>query len=128
MKYLLDTNIFLEILLNQERAGECKKFITDNENVICISDFALHSIGVILFRNNHQKVYSSFLENFISELYILTLDKNSYYEIAKISEEYKLDFDDSYQLTVASEFNLSLITLDKDFNKLKNKYKIINLN
>ncbi len=50
--YLLDTNIFLEILLGQEKKDECKKFLIANEDNIFISDFSLHSIGVILFRHN----------------------------------------------------------------------------
>ncbi len=127
MKYLLDTNIFLEILLKQEKAEDRKTFINKNEGDICISDFALHSIGVILFRNNLFDVFNLFVKNFISRIYILTLDKTGYNTISKLSNKYKLDFDDSFQLTVANEFNLSLITLDADFANLSKEYKIINL-
>ena len=31
--YLVDTNIFLEILLKQEKSKECKKFLEKNENI-----------------------------------------------------------------------------------------------
>ena len=30
MKYLIDTNIFLEILLNQNNAEKCSSFLTEN--------------------------------------------------------------------------------------------------
>jgi len=47
---LVDTNIFLEILLKQEKSEACKSFLSKNKGAINISDFTLHSIGVILFR------------------------------------------------------------------------------
>jgi len=58
---------------------------------------------------------------------VLTLGKENYANISKISRKYDLDFDDSYQLTVASEFKLTFVTLDSDFNKLKKDYNIINI-
>ena len=58
---------------------------------------------------------------------MLTLGKENYANISKISRKYELDFDDSYQLTVASEFKLTFVTLDSDFNKLKKDYNIINI-
>ena len=127
MKYLLDTNIFLEILLKQDYSEKCKNFISANRNEICRSDFALHSIGVILFRNEQYEVFNLFLKNFISGIYVLTLDKDNYSNISKLSKKYGLDFDDCYQLTVSTEFKLTLITLDSDFNKLKKEYKILNI-
>jgi len=48
--YLIDTNIFLEILLKQDKSEACKTFLDKNTDAINISDFTFHSIGVILFR------------------------------------------------------------------------------
>lgn len=127
MKYLLDTNIFLEILLSQDNSVKCKEFIVENNGNICITDFALHSIGVILFRNELFETFNLFLKKFVSGIYVLTLDKENYANISKISKKHDLDFDDSYQLTVASEFKLTFVTLDSDFNKLKKDYNIINI-
>jgi len=49
MKLLIDTNIFLEVLLEQSRADEARDLLlkTDEHNFL-ISDFSLHSIGVLL--------------------------------------------------------------------------------
>jgi predicted nucleic acid-binding protein len=55
--YLIDTNIFLEILLSQKQKDICKEFLVSNTEHIYISDFSLHSIGVILFRNNKETVF-----------------------------------------------------------------------
>jgi len=48
--YLVDTNIFLEILLKQDKSKDCKDFLDKNMDQINITDFSLHSIGVILFQ------------------------------------------------------------------------------
>jgi len=48
--FLIDTNIFLEILLEQEKKEDCKKFLNDHIGNLHITDFSLHSIGVILFK------------------------------------------------------------------------------
>ena len=53
--YLIDTNIFLEILLSQEQKDICKEFLVSKIEQIYISDFSLHSIGVILFKNNKER-------------------------------------------------------------------------
>lgn len=51
MNYLVDTNVWLERLLNQKKseiAGEFLNIVLPEE--LFISDFALHSIEVILSR------------------------------------------------------------------------------
>jgi len=53
MMYLLDTNIFLEILLQREKSKAAKHlFITNPSTDLFITDFSLHSIGVFLFQRN----------------------------------------------------------------------------
>jgi len=46
--FLADTNIFLEILLRQEKIKKCRKFLDENFGSLHISDFSLHSVGIIL--------------------------------------------------------------------------------
>ena len=49
--YLVDTNIWLERLLDQAKSEEVGRFLSDTPpNQLIISDFSLHSIGVILDR------------------------------------------------------------------------------
>ncbi|MCX7855873.1 MAG: hypothetical protein N2556_07875 [Anaerolineae bacterium] len=51
MRLLLDTNIFLEILLGQERAEEAKRLLSQvDQHEFFVTDYAVHSIGVLLFR------------------------------------------------------------------------------
>ena len=47
--YLVDTNVWLERLLDQERSEEVGQFLTEiAPDELAVSDFTLHSIGVIL--------------------------------------------------------------------------------
>jgi hypothetical protein len=51
MKCLVDTNIFLEVILDQDQADFAKQFLSQaHQHEFCISDYSLHSIGLLLFR------------------------------------------------------------------------------
>lgn len=116
--FLTDTNIFLEILLGQDKKKLCKDFIKNNRGKLYLSDFSLHSIGVILFRNRKENVFQQFVSDILPEVGIITLPKNKYTDISILSKKYQLDFDDAYQASVAIEFDLEIVTMDKDFEKV----------
>ena len=49
--YLIDTNIFLEGLLYQEKADSVAHFFQEIDlETMYVTDLSLHSIGIILFR------------------------------------------------------------------------------
>lgn len=119
--YLLDTNIFLEILLNQEKSAVCKEFLNKNYDKIFISDFSLHSIGVILFRYNRKEVFNKFIQDIVSEIKVLNLPSSEYQVFSKDFTSHKLDFDDFYQYSVAKYYDLQIVTMDSDFKQIKDK-------
>jgi len=125
MKYLVDTNIFLEILLNQERKDDCKMFLEKNIKKLFISDFSLHSIGVILFRNKKEKIFNMFVADILQNIEILSLTKFKYSYLKDIKKKYQLDFDDSYQLAIAQDHNLEIATMDFDFKKVSDSQKVL---
>lgn len=118
--YLLDTNIWLERLLDQERADDVGRFL---ENIpsdqLYITDFALHSIAVIMIRLEA----GDGLVHFVDDLFenhdtnLVRLEAEDTYEIIKYVKRYNLDFDDAYQYVAAVKFNLKLISFDSDFDK-----------
>ncbi len=117
--YLIDTNIFFEILLKQDKSELCKSFLEKNIGAINISDFTLHSIGIILFKQNEELLFLRFISDTLPKANLLTLPKDKYEEIIKIKNEFKLDFDDSYQYNICKHFNLKFVTMDQDFKKAK---------
>ncbi len=124
MKYLIDTNIILEILLQQEKAEKCKTFLFENFNDCSISDFSLHSIGVLLFRFKKSLVFNQFIFELAEKLSVLSVSVERLGFLSHWNALYNLDFDDAYQADIAEENNLVLITLDKDFKKTVGKIKV----
>jgi uncharacterized protein len=123
--YLLDTNIFLEILLGQEKKTVCKNFLDENKGNLNISDFTLHSIGVILFKYKKEEVFKQFIDDILSKIDILSLPEDSYHNVINLKKSYNLDFDDSYQYSVAKYYGIKVVTLDNDFLKVKDTANVL---
>ncbi|MEI8048105.1 MAG: PIN domain-containing protein [Bacteroidota bacterium] len=126
VRYLVDTNVWLERLLGQEKSEIASRFFdlipTDD---LFVSDFSIHSIGVILFRLKKIDVFDQFVMDLFvyGQLEQLSLDPVDLLEVTSNIRKYKLDFDDSYQFSISQKFDLTLITFDKDFNVIGIKKK-----
>jgi len=120
MMYLIDSSVFLEVLLTQEKSDICKDFLDSNLDNLHISDFSLHSIGVILFRNKKEEIFQSFVTDIIPNVIIVSLPKLSYKNMVETKKRIGLDFDDTYQYMVAKDHDLEIVTLDSDFAKINN--------
>lgn len=123
--YLIDTNIFLEVLLTQEKKETCKNFLDANIKNLYISDFSLHSIGIILFKNNKDYIFQKFVEDVIPKTEIITLPKEVYRNLIGVRKKFRLDFDDAYQFNIAKEHSLKIVTIDKDLEKVKEEIEVI---
>ena len=117
--FLADTNIFLEILLKQDKGEDCKKFLNDNVGNIYITDFSLHSIGVILFKYDKQNIFQKFVEDVIPNTKLLSLPIELYGEVVNARKGLNLDFDDAYQYSIAKSYSLKVATMDRDFEGIK---------
>jgi len=117
--YLVDTNIFLEILLGQDKKEVCKRFLNENIGDLNTTDFSLHSIGVILFRYSKEDIFYKFVEDVMPDTKILSLPMELYRDVVTIRKNLNLDFDDTYQYSVAKYYGLKVVTMDKDFEKIK---------
>lgn len=121
MPYLVDTNIFLELMLEQKDENTVKQLLNQlDESKLFISDFSFHSIGVILFRLNKLEKFSDFINDILNAgIRILKLTPTQTLRVIKASTEFKLDFDDAYQYVVSEIFDLEIISFDKDFDNLE---------
>lgn len=113
--FLADTNIFLEILLGQDKKEECKRFLINSNGNLCITDFSLHSIGVILFRFNKEDIFQKFIEDVMPVIRLLSLPTELYKGVVNVRKNLNLDFDDAYQYIAAKYYDLQVVTMDKDF-------------
>jgi len=118
--YLIDTNIWLELLLDQEKAQEVHKFFESIEShLLAITEFSLYSIGIILTRLKKHLVFEDFRIDTLEESDVMrvSLDASDLKQVMKISQEYQLDFDDAYQYVVAEKYNLEIVSFDTDFDR-----------
>jgi len=119
VRYLVDTNIWLERLLDQDKSEIVSNFLDKiPSDQIFVSDFAIHSIGVILTRLKKLDILKLFLNDlFINgQIEQLSLDTIDLLDVLENITKYNLDFDDSYQYTISEKYDLTLVTFDKDFN------------
>ncbi len=116
--YLVDTNIFLEALLRQERAAEVESFFQSIDlDTIFMTDFSLYSIGIALFRLKNFTLFTRFVEDMIvNGISILSLTPEDLKTLNQPIQKFNLDFDDVYQYTVAEKYDLQIVSFDKDFD------------
>ncbi len=121
--YLFDTNIFLEVLLGQEQAAVCEEALNSIhiDAPGWVTAFSVHAIEAVLGQNQkRQKILEGFLEYLEQEeclsRYETTLEEER--KIFSLVGIHSLDFDDALQYFVAKKLDLSLVTLDKDFQKV----------
>jgi len=124
MDFLFDTNIFLEVLLGQEKNESCKELLVDFKGTIFLSEFSIHSIGIILFRQKKFAFFDSFITDIANNGTIISLPLKRYPQISTIAQKYQLDFDDAFQTAVAFEHKLGIITIDSDFKKVAADLKV----
>lgn len=117
--YLIDTNVWLELLLEQEREAEVRQFFQNVEgDSLAITEFSLYSIGIILTRLKKDHVFEDFLADTIenSGVIRICLDISDLKKIIEIRQHYQMDFDDAYQYVAATKYNYTLISFDTDFD------------
>ena len=118
--FLLDTNIFLEWMLDRERADEVQALLERVDPAhLAISDFSLFSIGIIYARTGRFREYLSFLNQDILEkgIRVMPLPLESHGIMVEAAEKYRLDFDDAYQYALASLYGLRLVSFDRHFDR-----------
>jgi uncharacterized protein len=120
VRLLIDTNIFLEIMLSQERSDESRSLLTSasSQNVF-ITDYTLHSIGLILFRRQRHLVFQQFVDDIVirAGYKVIALGAGDMSKVVEVSQKFNIDFDDAYQYAVMEQHNLMLVSFDTDFNR-----------
>ncbi len=116
--YLVDTNIWLERLLDQERAAEVGRFLADvSADELLVSDFSFHSIGVILDRLDQHASLLELADDLFTNgaVGLVGLDPEDMPRLVEVIQEFGLDFDDACQYVAAEKHSAELVSFDTDF-------------
>ena len=118
--FLIDTNVWMERLLNQERSAEVEQFLAAvPSDALFITDFALHSICLAMCRLNQQEGLRRFVRDLFESggVMLLHLGAEDIPQVLEVMQRFRLDFDDAYQYAVAEKYDLTLVSFDADFDR-----------
>ena len=118
--YLLDTCIPLELLLEQERAGEVAAFLKAPPSVpLFISDFSIFSLGILCLRRGKEAAFARFTNDLQTSdaVRVIRLELVDMKDVLNAAIRFGLSFDDAYQYTVAKKHNLTVVSFDTDFDR-----------
>ena len=113
LKYLLDTNIILELLLDQEQADTVAHFLRQTPpETLCLSEFSLYSLGIILFRFKLHEIFVRAVDDLLTSgvLHLVRLDLEHMAKVAEVARNFSLDFDDAYQYVTTEVHDLVLLS------------------
>jgi hypothetical protein len=118
--FLVDTNVWLELLLEQDKADEVRRFLQNVDAVeVAISEFSLYSIGIALCRLSKEELFEDFLNDTFEQSGVTTirLNPDGLKDVLAVRRQFKLDFDDAYQYVAAMRHSCALVSFDADFDR-----------
>lgn len=118
--YLVDTNVWLERLLDQERSEEVGNFLAQTPAAeLVVSDFTLHSIGIILARLGQTDALLRFVDDVFVDggVTLVSVRPDSLRRVVEVMRRFGLDFDDAYQYVAAEQAGATVVSLDADFDR-----------
>jgi len=120
VRLLLDTNVLLEVLLEQQHLAVSKALLERvKEHDFFLTDFALHTIAMALVRKGSYQELLVFLSDTVQDgpLTVLTLGPAEIAAVVETAQRFRLDFDDAYQYVVAEKHDLTLVSFDAHFDR-----------
>lgn len=117
--YLVDTNIWLERLLGQAKSDEVGQFLDRiPSNQLFITDFAFHSICVILTRLKRKAALLDFVQDVFVDgaVTLISIKPHEIQSLVDATDKYNLDFDDAYQYVAANQNDLTIVSFDRDLD------------
>ncbi|HET6251164.1 MAG TPA: PIN domain-containing protein [Tepidisphaeraceae bacterium] len=120
---MLDTNCFIQIVRSRPDAPQVQALLDGIPRArLFVTDFTVHSIGVVMARFKQVGGYTAFLSGLGvgQELAIVQVEFSRLNQIANACVTHALDFDDAYQYVAAELHGLKLVSLDADFDRTPN--------
>ena len=119
MRLLLDTNIFLEVILDQAAADRARTVLVNSKaHDLFVTDYAVHSIGLLLFRRGESPLLGKVLDDLLAAgVTLVSVPLQSLRLVAEEAVTFHLDFDDAYQYVAAEINDLQIVSFDSDFDR-----------
>ena len=123
MRFLLDTNCWMQVIREREHVGEDRdliKGVTDAR--LATTDLSLHSIAIAMRRHRMLEKLEPFLQmSGIGEsVELIRTRPSDLIQVAETCNRHGLDFEDAYQYVAAELNGLKLVSFDVDFDRTPN--------
>ena len=118
--YLVDTNCWMQIARSRAQAGEVMQFLSGVPlRHLFVAIYSVHSVGVLLQRHKMPGQYASFLSRMAigTNVAVMSVPLHQLGLVDAACTNYKIDFDDAYQDAVAELHDLTIVSLDADFDR-----------
>lgn len=127
----VDANIFLEVILKDEKNEACKSFLNEvisGQIKAVTSDFLIYaSLLQIQYKSKNSELMKEFLV-FIDNLNFLEIIRPSLVTMdnaVSLSKQHNLDFDDALIVACMRSKNINvLVSLDKHFDKVEGMVRV----
>lgn len=122
--YLIDTNIFLEVMLSQAKSPVCEAFLEQvraGRKRGFVTDFSIHSIMIIMEHHGKKEKLKDFLRSLPAYDGLTIYNTGLSDKVAAIDLSVKtgLDIEDSIQYSAALALDVDgIMSLDKHFDGL----------
>jgi hypothetical protein len=118
MKYLVDSSVWLEILLQQDGEPKASEFLTAvSLGEVGVTDFAMFSIALKLLRHERSLQLEQFGRDLDQSVRVVRVPSRQFADVTRTMKAYRLDFDDAYQYVAAEQNDLTLVSLDRHFTR-----------
>ena len=122
--YLVDSNVFLHVLLKTPEEKEAKKFLDHNKDEISTTLYNLMEIASVLSRKYKwkKKKIITVLSTMRDSISIHTPDEYDALEAYEITSEILTTPIDTLMITIAKRKGLTLVSYDSELISLNKKY------
>ncbi|MGA1820529.1 MAG: type II toxin-antitoxin system VapC family toxin [Thermoplasmatota archaeon] len=122
--YLVDSNVFLQVLLKTSEEKEAKKFLDRNKSQISTTLYNLMEVASVLSRKYRwkKKKIITVLSTMRDSISIHTPDEYDALEAYEITSDIFTTPIDTLMITIAKRKKLTLVTYDSELISLNKKY------
>lgn len=120
MRFLLDTNCWMQLIRQRESAAQVRDLIgAVGAARLATTDLALHSIVIALGRHRMLDRLADFLRlsGIGVTVELVRLRPADLVRVADVCLQYRLDVEDAYQYVAAESSGVALVSLDADFDR-----------
>ena len=118
MKYLIDSNVLLEVALKRAFHDDAREFLSRTPAAdLAIDIFSVHALGFYLVRKTPDIFDALVADLQAREITIVRLELAQLKLVTANAQRFQLTFDDAFVYTVAELHNLTIVSLDADFDR-----------